>query len=691
MTGMKRFFIAAAGDQSPARGPFSLDEIHRAMQNGELSPDAMICEEGSLSWQPILQQVAPRPSTPSFVPPLSSASAPPHAMSSPPRRPTSMPLLLVAGGLLLGLTVLVVILGVVVARRVAGRGTPEAVVRVVLKAGSGTGFFVVGPDEQAYVATAYHVVASGEPILIERTLDGPGHKPYVEAYPETEVVAFDADADLAIVRLNNVRRDHFPSLTLAREPVADETILSYGFPASNLAQSFGMVSKPGKVLSLVRFPVFDRRSGEIVRNDAIDGLLVSSEIEPGFSGGPTCNERGEVVGVNLTKDTVHRAQNGAVSVLALRALLAGVKAGKDSADPTPADVKALLTRIEQEYLLLPIDRRKSAREGDFISSNDLPRVEQLITTVRKLENETARDASSKLSGQAMLGIVLARLPGRPLETYMDHSTRKALADCEVHERGLQDFFGALGNTHGRGDPTSAAEVARAKCSELAFRPIVWDLTALALQWEGKERDISVTKVESVDPARHVYRAEVHFSTIDHLVDVWLGGDGGRLRLKLFNNDGQASGLSVARSVDPSALQGTWRRSEPRTARTIAKGLDADEDMDETLVLAADPDRTVNVSHQVRRHIYMTGARRLACGGTKLDLGLEQSFTGQLQDGSVVAFRQKDAKPLGSDMTRCSAAFTYAPDQVAVLKAVGDKLLMYRTDGVAYPEMAEFAR
>ena len=170
-------------------------------------------------------------------------------------------------------------------------------------------------------------------------------------------------------------------------PVADEAILSYGFPASSLASRSGMVSKPGKVLSLVKFPVVDRRTGEVLRNDAIDGLLISSEIEPGFSGGPTCNERGEVVGVNVTKDTVHRAQNGAVAVSAVKQLLAQVPARGTVKDPDAGDVSALLARIQTEYLLLPVERRWSAREQDYVSGSDLPRLQELITAVRRLEDD----------------------------------------------------------------------------------------------------------------------------------------------------------------------------------------------------------------------------------------------------------------------------------------------------------------
>jgi hypothetical protein len=595
-----------------------------------------------------------------------------------------------AGGVF---AILMVTLLVSIIRHSGTKDVPRSIVLVLMKSSSGTGFFVQGPDDQAYVATAYHVVERGEPILIERTLDGPGGEHYVQAYPEAEVVAFDEDADLAVVRLKNVARDQFPALPLAKEPVADESILSFGFPASSLAQRFGMVSKPGKVLSLVKFPVIDRRSREIVRNDAIDGLLVSTDIEPGFSGGPTTNEHGEVVGVNVTKDNVHRGQNGAVSVTALRTLLGQVKPAKDQKDPTAEDVKALLSRIEREYLLLPMDRRPAGRTDDFVSSSDLPRVEELITTVRSLETNTARESSTKLSGRAMLGLVLARLPGKPLETYMDPSTRKAMEACEARERGLAQFFGPLGTAHDADQ--RMADHARAQCSELAFRPILWDLTALAMQWEGKERDISVTKLDKVDPDRHVYRAAIRFSGIDHLVDVWFSTDGGRLRLKLFDNDGQASGMTAARSANPSAFQGTWHRSEPRTAHDVAASgavkIDADADTDETLTVAVSTDGSVSASHQFRRHIYMTGTRRLACGGNKLDLGLEQSFAGSLKDGSVLAFKQKDAKPLGADMGRCWQAFTYSPDQVTVLKLVDDKLMMYRTDGAAYPEVAEFSR
>jgi hypothetical protein len=620
---------------------------------------------------------------------MQSPSVYPPSLPPPPAPRTRAIVWLVAT---IGLVVAALFVGGVVLFKRGGAhaSASKSIVRIVLPTGSGTGFFVAGPDANAYVVTADHVVDSGEHILVERTVEGSNGKHWTEAYPDVEVVAFDADVDLAVIRLNGVSADHFVSLPLASQPAADQDILSYGFPASNLASNSGLVSKPGKILSLVKFPVVDRRTGEVIRNDATDGLLVSSEIEPGFSGGPSLDERGQVVGVNVTKDTVHRAQNGAVSVMLVKQLLSQVPAQGKEKEPTTDDVRALLARIQSEYLLLPVERRVSAREDDYISAADLPRLDEMGTAMRRLQDDGSRDPKTKLSGQATLGLVLARLPGRPLETYTDRSTRRSLAECELRERSLRQFFGSYAHPGG-GDADSMGVSPHGRCAALAFRPLTWDMTAMALRWEGKERGLSVGKIESVDPGAHVYRASVRFDGIDYLVDVWLATDGGRLRLKLFDNEGRPAGLSLVQTTPASAFTGTWHRSEPRTAHDFGHGVDADTDTDETVVVAIGTDGGASITHTVKRHVYFTGSRRASCGGAKLDLGIEQSFHGTLQDASIVGIRKTDAKSVGADMARCYSLFTYAPDQEAVFKRIGDRLAMYRTDGVAFPEAAEFER
>ena len=117
----------------------------------------------------------------------------------------------------------------------------DAMVRVTTPSGTGAGFFIEGPDEYAYVATANHVVDRGERVLVERDV-GTDKRAFVEAYPETEIVASDPDADLAIIRIKNVDASRFSHLTLAKEPTKDEKILSYGYPGSSLAKHAGPVS-----------------------------------------------------------------------------------------------------------------------------------------------------------------------------------------------------------------------------------------------------------------------------------------------------------------------------------------------------------------------------------------------------------------------------------------------------------------
>jgi S1-C subfamily serine protease len=624
--------------------------------------------------------------------PQGSSIAPASLSAAPARRRGSafVTAIVAGGALALGIAVATTLVFV---RHRAPKvdAASQAVARVVLGGHAGAGFFVAGPDGFAYLVTANHVVDGGEPILVEHVIDGPKEEPFVEAYPDTDVVAFDADADLAVIRLNGVGAEHFPTLRLAAQPVADEPIVSYGFPDSSLAKLSRPMSKPGKVLSLVKFPVHDHGSGQVLRKDAIDGLLVSSDIEPGFSGGPTLDAGGEVVGVNVTKDLAHRGQNGAVSVSLVKRLIDSIHPRSQERAPTSDEVQGLLQSIQREYLMLPVERRWAARQQDYVSPSDLPRAEKLMAAMHRLESDRSRDDRTKLTGEALLGVALARLPGQPLQTYLDRATRSALSDCERREKALQPFFGKLTPNDSAGPlALDDGDAGVGRCSALAFRPLVWDLTALALRWEGKEKAVSVSRVEEVDPQKHVYRAQAKLDGIDYLVDVWLATDGGRLRLKLFDADGQIAGLALVQATPASAFSGTWHRHQPRAAHEFAPNVEADMETQEDLTISIETDGTATLTHRVGRAVY-PGAQRW-CGKQRLSLGLEQSFSGPLQEGSIVAFREKDARPVGEDMAgRCGQLMTYAPDRVAVVKRIGSRLVMYRTDGTSFPESAEFER
>jgi hypothetical protein len=580
----------------------------------------------------------------------------------------------------------VVGLGIAIAAtRGGGVTAKDAIVRVTTPTGAGAGFFIEGPDHFAYVATANHVVDRGERVLVERDV-GADKQAFVEAYPETEIVATDPDADLAIIRIKNVDASRFSHLTLATKPTKDEKILSYGYPGSSLATHPGLVSKDGKVLSLVSFPAYDERYARVLRDNAVDGLLISTDIEPGMSGGPTLNDAGEVVGVNVTKDRAHVGQNGAVSVVALRQLLAKVKPASEHFEPTPEDVTALLDKIQTEYLLLPVDERSKVRETDFVHAGDLPSLRELVGEVRREERNTDTSfiAKYQLSGQAALGMFFARMPGKLLETYRAPSTVTPLVACELSNQRLTSFLGDL-------SATDAPQAGLDTCDELAVRPLAWDLVAATLQWDGKDKKYTVTKLDKMDDEGKVYRASLRISGAANLVELWFGLDQDHVRLKLFDAGNNLYAIKSPRTVPASAFQGTWTMKRPRVTDTINK--DAEVEASDSVSISISDGNKVAIRDVVSEKYFAAASSRggaFRCSGKRtIDTGLVQSFTGVLDNGVILAFPDKDAEDVGADAGYCKPE--HKRDRIIAVKLEGDQVTFIRTDGNAYPETIQLTR
>ncbi len=633
--------------------------------------------------------VAPRAPIPSTVPTTRSIPAPTmprkkKSAAKPSGGKAKMGLMI--GGAVFA--VMVVALGVIgIVKAVATGGVSDAIVRVATPDGNGTGFFIEGPDHHAYVATAFHVVERGERILIERTVNVDDETTYTEAYPETEVVAFDADADIAILRIKNIDASRFPRLDLADQPMANEEVRAFGYPASKITRRAGLISKDGKLLSLVKFPVYDAREKRVVRDNAVDGLLVSAEIEPGFSGGPTVNESDEVVGINVTKDMVHRGQNGVVHVKLLRALLETVKPLDESADPSHEDVVALLSKMEREYLLLPVSERRNEREHGFIAASEIPRLRELIDEVRRHERDSHVAEGQKLSGRAALGMWAAQMPGKALATYLSPEVQDALSACERSSVRLVSLFSGVGESDI--DDKRAAEAAAVQgCDDLALRPLAWDLMAATLQWTGSERDYTVSTLERADDASDVWRAKVRVSGMKNLLSLWITRDYGQLRVKLFDKDGRLYGVRSADDVDPSDIAGEWYVTKPRAP---SHGLDNTEEETVENVSVSVQGRDVTVKHVVERRYFATSAAGLfRCNARReIENGWVQSFSGELDNGVILATPKQEAKRIGRDADSCR--WGYTPDAMVAFKLVNGKLAMHRTDGTGFPEMVELER
>ena len=158
---------------------------------------------------------------------------------------------------------------------VIGLGSAWAAERIVgpseKPAGSGV---IVHSD--GYVLTAHHVVANARRIVV--VTSGEFRVPGV-------VVSADPEHDLALLKVETVGLSHAP-LGYAGSVQLDQEVVAVGFP-------FGL-----REVSVTRGRIAAVRTKGVQRVFQVDAA-----VNPGNSGGPVFNARGEVVGILTTKFT----------------------------------------------------------------------------------------------------------------------------------------------------------------------------------------------------------------------------------------------------------------------------------------------------------------------------------------------------------------------------------------------------
>ena len=156
-------------------------------------------------------------------------------------------------------------------------------------------------EDDGVILTNEHVVLNAEPSDILVTLASG------ESYPASEVMS-DPRRDLAIVRidatglksaklgdLSTVRQGHFAIVMGNPLGSASE---GNGRPA----MSFGIISALGRQITKQLDPMFRKYYGNLIQTDA--------KVNPGNSGGPLLNIKGEVIGITTAIATRSGASQG---------------------------------------------------------------------------------------------------------------------------------------------------------------------------------------------------------------------------------------------------------------------------------------------------------------------------------------------------------------------------------------------
>ena len=135
-------------------------------------------------------------------------------------------------------------------------------------------------DQNGYILTNEHVVDKAQSIRV--TL------PSKLEYP-AEIIGVDNQTDLALIKIKSEERLTVPKFGNSDKIEVGEWVIAVGNPFGfDRTVSFGIVSGKGRVIPFL--PEESRLISDFIQTDAA--------IDPGSSGGPLVNLKGEVIGIN---------------------------------------------------------------------------------------------------------------------------------------------------------------------------------------------------------------------------------------------------------------------------------------------------------------------------------------------------------------------------------------------------------
>ncbi len=166
----------------------------------------------------------------------------------------------------------------------------------------GTGFFI---RSDGYIATNYHVV-EGYDALSVTLLDATVH--------EAKLIGYSANDDLAVLKIDGT---NYPAARIGNSDalLVGETAIAIGHPSGANA---AWTTTQGIISALNRQVEVEGEGSGAKRMTMIQ---TDAPVNPGNSGGPLCNDRGEVIGIVTRKASDYEGMgmaipiNGAMQIL----------------------------------------------------------------------------------------------------------------------------------------------------------------------------------------------------------------------------------------------------------------------------------------------------------------------------------------------------------------------------------------
>lgn len=150
--------------------------------------------------------------------------------------------------------------------------------------GLGTGFFIT-PD--GYILTAYHVIQGAETVKI---FSSKGRLSNVE------LIAYDNEWDLALLKVRRVNNNSFPNLEIQRVPDNLLNYIGYAWGHPNGKANFRVELGFTKNSTIKSDEFFGDGGLPIFKAEEIDLISIDATINKGMSGGPVLIN-GKVIGV----------------------------------------------------------------------------------------------------------------------------------------------------------------------------------------------------------------------------------------------------------------------------------------------------------------------------------------------------------------------------------------------------------